>query len=107
MMGTAAASPAYMILTSKPGIYRSEVDADAEIVETYDYVFYGKTKAIFQVARLIRPTKVRIIEDAPPHVVNHVPTRVIEQFPSLEEARQAVVQLAGFGTLDAVLVKRG
>lgn len=96
----------YAVLTSKPGIYHSEPGADVEIVETYDYVFCSKTKAVFQIVRAPGPTRVRIVEDAPPHTVNVVPTRVLERFATLEEARCAIGQLANFGTLDAALVRR-
>jgi hypothetical protein len=106
MMKSAPAAPSYVVLTSKPGLYRSEADAGVEILETYDYLFYGKTKAIFQIARLARQARIRVVEDAPPHVANLVPTRVMEQFASLEDARRAVAQLASFGSLDAALVQR-
>ncbi|AOB32969.1 hypothetical protein AKI39_22825 [Bordetella sp. H567] len=98
--------PAYVVLTSKPGLYRSEPTTDVEIVETYDYVFYGRTKAVFQIARVVPGAKVRIVEDAPPHIENLVPVRVMEQFASLPDARRAVGQLANFGTLEATLVRR-
>lgn len=42
----------FVILTSKPGVYRTEVDAQAEIVETYDYACDGRTRAVFSIACL-------------------------------------------------------
>jgi hypothetical protein len=106
MMNSAPAAASYVVLTTKPDLYRSEAEAGVEILETYDYVFYGKTKAIFQIARLAGQARIRIVEDAPPHVVNLVPTRVMEQFATLEDARRAVARLANFGSLDAALVQR-
>lgn len=106
MMEKPMAMSAYVVLTSKPGVYRSETSMNVDIVETYDYVFYGKTKAVFQIARVVPDAKVRIVEEAPPHIVNLVPARVMEQFTSLDDARRAVNQLANFGTLDAALVRR-
>lgn len=106
MMEKAARASGYVVLTSKPGQYRSEASADVEVVETYDYVFYGRTKAIFQVARVAPGARVRIVEEAPPHIVNMVPARVMEQFATVEDARRAIRELADFGTLDATLVRR-
>lgn len=96
----------YVILTSKPGQFHTEVGQDADVVEAYDYLFCGKPKAVFQIARLDREIKIRVIEDAPPHGVNHVPSRLFGQYPSIEAARKELARLAGFGSLDAALVKR-
>ncbi|CAM3672621.1 ferredoxin [Bordetella bronchialis] len=106
MMATPTRFAGYVVLTSKPGLYRTEASAGVEIMETYDYVFYGKTKAVFQIAGVAEDAKVRIVEDAPPHTANRVPTRVMERFGTLDEARRAIEQLANFGTLDATLVRR-
>jgi hypothetical protein len=96
----------YVILTSKPGQFRTEAGPDAEVVEVYDYLFCGRPKAVFQIVRLRCPVKVRVVEEAPPHVENWVPTRVMEQYGTLEQARVELLRLASFGTLDAALVKR-
>lgn len=105
-MDKPGSASAYVVLTSKPGQYRSEASAGVEIVETYDYVFYGKTKAVFQIARVAPDARVRVVEEAPPHIENRVPVRVMERYATLEDARRAVGQLANFGSLDAALVQR-
>ncbi|WP_256988583.1 ferredoxin [Bordetella genomosp. 9] len=108
MMGTSTGGDAdgYVVLTSRPGVYRSEPPAEAGIAETYDYLFYGKPKAVFQIVSLIAGGRVRIVEDAPPHTVNLVPMRIMERYASLDDARTAIRQLANFGTLQATLVRR-
>lgn len=93
----------YAILTSKPGQYHAEVDNGATAVEAWEYLFYGHPKAIFQVVQLDHETRVRITEDTPPYISNSVPTKFLEKFDSLEEARASLQQLIGFGNLDARL----
>ncbi|MPS27308.1 ferredoxin [Pigmentiphaga sp.] len=94
----------YIILTSKPGIFHTESGPDLEPVEAYDYVSYGKTRAHFIIARLARPTRVRVIEDEPPHISNTVPSKFLPQFPSLEQARAELAALTRFGTVDGQLI---
>jgi hypothetical protein len=100
------AADGYVVLTSKPDIYRSEPPAGAWIVETYDYAFHGKATAVFQIVRLAADARVRIVAEAPPHTVNMVPVRVMERYARLEDARRALGQLATFGTLRATLTRR-
>ncbi|CAM3385853.1 Ferredoxin [Bordetella sputigena] len=100
------AADGYVVLTSKPGIYRSEPPSGASVVETYDYAFYGKPTAVFQIVRLAADARVRIVEEAPPHTVNVVPVRVMERYALLEDARRALGDLVTFGTLQATLIKR-
>jgi len=93
----------YAILTSKPGQYHARADEGATVVEAYEYLFYGRTKAIFQVIRLDRETRVNITEDTPPYISNSVPTKFLEKFDTVEGARASLQELVGFGQLDARL----
>lgn len=93
----------YAILTNKPGQYHAQADEGATPVEAYEYLFYGRLKAVFQVVRLERETRVRITEDTPPYISNSVPTKFLEKFNTVEEARASLEQLIGFGQLDARL----
>ncbi|MGB6008262.1 ferredoxin [Castellaniella sp.] len=93
----------YVILTSKPGLYTSTLEAEDAVVETYQYLFYGRCKAVFQIARLESDKKVRIVEDEPPHVRNVVSTKFLEHFETLDQARAELNHLVRFGGLDAVL----
>lgn len=96
----------YIILTSKPGLFHTVVGDDVDIIESYNYQFYGKTKAIFSIAELDHPTKVRIVEDEPPFIANNVPTKFLGQFGSIEEARNGLRDLTRFANLDISLVRR-
>ena len=54
----------YVILTSKPGQFRTEVASGLRPLESYDYLFYGETKAHFVIAELLEErTRIRVIED--------------------------------------------
>lgn len=97
----------YAILTSKPGQYHAEAGDGALGVESYDYLFYGKLKAVFQIVQLEHETRVRITEDTPPYISNSVPTKFLEKFASLEQARASLQELVVFGTLDACLRPSG
>lgn len=96
----------YAILTSKPGQYQSQADDDSTVVETYEYLFYGRLKAIYQLIRLDRETRVRITETDPPYSSNSIPTKFLEKFDTVESARAELQQLVQFGQLDAQLVRR-
>jgi hypothetical protein len=95
----------YVILTSKPGEFRTEVVDGLVPVESYDYTFCGRTKAHFVIAEITAPTKVRIVDETPPLVVNLVPTKFLEKFRTVEGARHELEQLAGAGSSEFVLTK--
>lgn len=94
----------YIILTSKPGIYRTEPNADIRLVETWDYVLEGCVRARFQLGELLRETRVRVIGEGDAPTVNTVPSKFLERFETLEAGRHELRQLCSFGTLDARLV---
>jgi len=96
----------YIILTSKPGQYRSLADNDTVVVEAYDYLFYGRLKAVYEVARLHDGTAVRITETDPPYVSNDIPLKFLDKFDTLEAARAELEQLIRYGNLDARLQRR-
>ena len=93
----------YVILTSKDGIFRTEGGAGLRDVETWDYIFYGTRRARFVVAEVLAETRVRIIDhDVPPNV-NLVPSRLLEHFASLEDARRELASLTSYGSMDTSL----
>ncbi|SDP30893.1 hypothetical protein SAMN04488595_10725 [Ralstonia sp. 25mfcol4.1] len=103
----------FVILTSKPGQFRTEAVPGVEPRETWEYLFYGRPKAIFVIAELMetqQPVKVRVIEestapDADP-VINHVPTKFLERFDTLDAAHDALQKLAHFGSMDLSIRKQ-
>lgn len=98
--------PVYVILTTKPGVFRTEAGDGAEILETYDYVFYGRALAVFSIALLRRDIKVVVTEETPPYVVNRVPSKFLEKFASVDAARKELAHLTRFGSMESTLTLR-
>src|ERR1051325_9939355 len=96
----------YVILTSKPGQFRTELAEGMQLVEVYDYVFCGRKRAQFVIAELTGQAKVRIVDEGSPAAVNGVPCKFLPTFASVEKARAELRQLVRFGELDASLVRR-
>ena len=95
----------YVILTSKPGQFRTEIGEDLQPVEAYDYLFYGRKRAHFVIATLTRDIKITIVDESSPPVVNHVPSKFLAKFDTVEAARHELKSLTHFGDMDVSLVK--
>lgn len=93
----------YVIVTSKPELYTSVLESSATLVATYKYLFYGRCKAIFQIAKLESEGTVTVTEADPPHIVNRVSTKFLEHFDTLEEAQAELNNLTHFGGLNVSL----
>jgi len=93
----------YVILTSKPGQFRTELVPGLLPVEAYDYMFYGKKKAQFVIAEIEGETKVRVIDEVFPPVLNLVPSKFLEKFDTVAAARRELAHLTAFGSMQAVL----
>lgn len=94
----------YVILTSKPGQFRSEPGEGMRPVETYEYLFYGRCKARFAIVEIDAAVRVTLIDETPPEVVNHVSSKFLQKFESVEQARRALRRLVREGDADVALV---
>jgi hypothetical protein len=95
----------YVILTSKPGQFRTEAVAGLRPLEAYDYLFYGHKTAQFVIAELLEEsTKIRVIEDETA-IINDVPSKFLEKFETVELAFNELKHLTTFGHMDTVLRK--
>ena len=92
----------YVILTSKPGKFRTEVVDGLRTVEVYDYLFYGDKKARFVIAELLKDTKIRVVEEDT-EIVNNVPSKFFEKFDTVDRARVELKHLTEFGHVEATL----
>lgn len=99
-------TPVYVILTSKPGQFRTELGEDLRPVEAYDYIAHGRNRAHFVIAEVLRDVKIRIVDEGIPAVVNAVPSKFFPKFDSLEKARHELNQLTHSGNGETGLVKR-
>lgn len=93
----------YVILTTKPGQFRTELVEGVRAIEAYDYLFSATPKARFVIAALDRPTKIRVIDEAEPPVLNLVPTKFLPSYATVEAARQELNHLTAFGSIRAAL----
>jgi hypothetical protein len=93
----------FVILTHKPGHFRTELCEGLEPVEQFDYHFANRKLASFVIARLLHPVRVALVEEEPPYTRNCVPSKFLPQFASLEAAREELQQLVSFGHLDTRL----
>jgi ferredoxin len=95
----------YVILTSKPGQYRSEPGTGMVACESYEYLFCGRLRARFLIAQAQGGARVRIVDETEGAAVNDVPAKFLPSFRLLEQARAELDHLTRFGDLDAVLVR--
>lgn len=95
----------YVILTSKPGQFRTEIGEDLQPVEAYDYLFCGRKRAHFVIASLNRDVKITIVDESSPPVVNRVPSKFLAKFETVEAAREELKSLTHFCGMDISLVK--
>jgi hypothetical protein len=93
----------FVILSSKPGVYRTDANDDLRVLETWDYRFCGQVKTSFTIAELVRASKVRVTDETPPERVTLVPSKFLPSFHSVEAARTELRVLVGFGSIDATL----
>ena len=95
----------FVVLTTKPGEFRTEIANGLQAVESYDYVFYGRKRANFTIAELSDEIRIRIVEDEPPQIVNDIPSKLFEKFETIEEARSELHTLTHYGSMDIKLRK--
>ncbi len=95
----------YVILTSKPGQFRTDVTEGLVPVEAYDYVFSGRVRAQFVIAELTRAMKVTVVDEVFPPVVNRVPSKFLPSFMSVDAARSELNHLTQYGSVHAALEK--
>lgn len=98
----------FILLTTRPGIYRASLINSTAIKysETYEYRFAGDVKNIFTLAEIIDHQHVRIVEDSPPHTVNTIRATLLPHFATLEEGRAELQKLASLGGSAYELVRR-
>jgi hypothetical protein len=96
----------FVILTSKPGQFRTELVDGLRPVATYDYLFCGRKRAEFTIAELTRDVRLRIIDEAGPPKLNEIPSKFLPKFPTAEAALSELGHLTRFGGMDAVLQKK-
>jgi ferredoxin len=95
----------YVILTTRPGVFKTELSEELTPVEVYDYFLFGKKRAQFVIAHIEGSPKIKIVEDEPPGVVNHVPSKFLQKFETVGAAHAELQHLARYSSSDARLEK--
>lgn len=95
----------YVILTTRPGVFKTELGEGLTAVEAYDYILFGRRKSQFVIAKIEGSPKIRIVEDEPPHVVNLIPSKFLQKYQSVEAACAELRSLAKFSSEDVRLEK--
>ena len=95
----------YVILTSRPGQFRTELGDNLRSIESYDYIAHGRNRARFVIAEVLRPGKIAVVDEGVPPVINAVPSKFFPKFDSLEKARKELNQLAHSGNGETSLLK--
>ena len=96
----------YVILTSKPGQYRTELVDGLRPVATYDYLFGGQKKAEFVIAELTGAPRLRVIDEAAPPVTSEVPSKFLARYETVDMAVAELRHLTAFGRMDTRLCAR-
>lgn len=84
----------FVILTSKPGQFRTIPGEGLTPVEAWSYLSGGRKRAEFVIAEITGSPRVTIVDETPPHVVNRIPTKLLERFESIDRARRELESLA-------------
>jgi ferredoxin len=92
----------YVILTTKPGVFKTELGEGLTAVDAYDYMLFGRRKSQFVIARIEGSPKIRIVEDEPPHLVNLIPSKFLQKYQSVQAAYEELRSLAKFSSDDDV-----
>jgi hypothetical protein len=94
----------FVLLTSKPGLFRTEPTPGLTPVEAWDYLFADVLRARFVIAELAMETRIRVVDEAPPPVFGLFPTKFLPRFETIEAARHELLHLTrnGRGSLAAL-----
>jgi len=95
----------YVILTSKTGLFKTELSEGLTAIQTYDYFWFGQKKARFVIAQIEGTPKIRIVDDEPPHLVNCIPSKLVQKFDTVDAALEELQSLANFSSSDIRLEK--
>ena len=93
----------FVILTSKPGKYRTEVGDGLDPVASYDYLLGGRLRAEFVIARLDGEVRVRVVDEAGPPIASDVPSKFLTKYETVEQAMAELRHLTAFGGMDTEL----
>lgn len=84
----------YVLLTTKPGRFRTEPGDGMRPVETWHYHHAGRLRASYVIAELAGEGRITIVDEEPPQAVNRLPSKFLPRYETLQAARDELAQLA-------------
>jgi len=105
MTDPAAAPAGFVILAARPGVFHTDAGPAMRAVETWEYVFYGRTRARFVIADLGGETRVTVVDEGAPPTFSQVPAKLLKKYASIAEARRELEQLVAADAANAALVR--
>lgn len=96
----------FVILTSKPGKYRTELGAGLRPVEAWDYMFFGRLLAQFVIAEIEGNPRVRVVDLAGQPIINEVPSKFLQKYDTPDGARAELRSMAHFDQVEIALLPR-
>ncbi len=95
--------PAFVILTSPRGIYRTQPGDRMDMCGAYGYTFCSRSTGRFVSATSSRDLKVRVVDEGLPQCVTHACSKCLVKFATIDAARERIRSLLGFGSSDISL----
>jgi hypothetical protein len=96
----------FVVLTSKPGLYRTEAMEGLVPVGTYQYFEGARLLATFVIAELCCESTIRIVDEAEGGQSNIIRTKFLDRFVSRMEAYRTLMELARHGGSGALLLEQ-
>ncbi len=94
----------FVILTSKLDEFNAQPEAGLTIIKSYEYFFYKKKKAIFNIARIDSDVaRVSVIEAGENGSRNSIPIKLFESFESLDMAEKELAHLTSSNIMEVCL----
>lgn len=82
-----------VLVTDKPGVYKTELPANIHVECAFQYVFYGECKAIFKILRTTGDGHVAIVEDEAPHYRSSIPMTLLPTYDDISLAKRDIFDL--------------
>lgn len=82
-----------VLVTNKPGVYRTELTPDMRTESAFEYMFYGECKAIFKIVETQGDGHVHIVEEQEPHYRSSIPVKLLPAYDDISAAERDIADL--------------
>jgi hypothetical protein len=91
-------SSTYIIVTSKPGKFHSELIGTSIQVETYEYYFHSELKAKFSIHQIEEEVQIKITDETLPVAINIISSKFLPRFDHIKMAQKELKTLIPNGS---------